>query len=109
MAQYGIEKRAHTPVNFLAGDFPTATDVATAKKAIKERTPVTMGDDGKLEAVTASTIEKLTGIAATDAEADEQCVYFLTGEFFADALTLPDGVTVDAIKGTLRNKSIFLR
>ena len=107
MAQYEIEKREHTPVNFLAGDFPTATDTATAKAAIKERTPVTMGDDGKLEAVTSATIEKLTGIAATNA--DEQCVYFLTGEFFADALELPSGVTADAIKETLRNKSIFLR
>lgn len=109
MAQYEIEKREHTPVNFLAGDFPTATDVATAKAAIKERTPVTLGDDGKLEAVTSATIEKLTGIAATNAEADEQCVYFLTGEFFASALELPSGVTADAIKETLRNKSIFLR
>ena len=93
MAQYEIEKREHTPVNFLAGDFPTATDTATAKAAIKERTPVTMGDDGKLEAVTSATIEKLTGIAATN----------------ADALELPSGVTAYAIKETLRNKSIFLR
>ena len=109
MAQYEIEKREHTPVNFLAGDFPTATDTATAKAAIKERTPVTMGDDGKLEAVTTATIQKPPGIAATTPEADEQCVYILTGEFFADALELPSGVTAYAIKETLRNKSIFLR
>ena len=33
----------------------------------------------------------------------------LTGEFFADGLTLPDGVTVEALKPAFRKLGIFLK
>lgn len=43
------------------------------------------------------------------AESGEPVVYFITGEFFADALNMPAGVEADDIKDGLRKLSIFLR
>ena len=34
---------------------------------------------------------------------------YLTGEFFADGLALPDGVTAADIEAALRNIGIFLK
>ena len=50
----------------------------------------------------------LCGIAADDST-DGGVVYYLTGEFFADALTLPSGVTVEALKPAFRKLGIFLK
>ena len=47
--------------------------------------------------------------AAAAAAADEPVVYYITGEFFQEALNLPEGVTVEDIKEPLRKLSIFLR
>ena len=49
------------------------------------------------------------GIAATAAEAAEEVVVYLTGEFFADAITLPEGVTADTLAKAFRNIGIFLK
>ncbi len=109
MGQYSVVEREYAPINFFAGDFPTMTDTGEAAGEIKERMPVILDSSGKIAPVTKATVQQLTGIAAMDAAEGESCVFYQTGEFFANALVLPDEVTVDAIKEILRSKSIFLR
>ena len=96
---YEIETRSHEPVNLFAGEFPTVTEEGVAGAAIAERTP------GTRPATTGDVI----GITAAAAEKDGPVVYYLTGEFFADAINLPSGVEIDDIKDPLRKISIFLR
>lgn len=119
MAKYAVEKRSTEPKNFFAGDFPTLTETGTAGAKLAEHTPVTMNSDGEIVAVAAAsgsgssavaaTTGAVIGITAEAAEKDEPVVYFMTGEFFADALNLPSGVEVTDIKDSLRKLSIFLR
>ena len=59
--------------------------------------------------LTAETAANVVGITAAAAAADEPVVYYMTGEFFEEALNLPSGVTAEDIKGPLRKMSIFLR
>lgn len=109
---YEIETRKHEPKNFFAGDFPTLTESGTAGESLEEYTPVTKNTDGSIIAVSAPTEGKemvVIGITAAAAEKDEPVVYYMTGEFFADALNLPTGVTIEAVKDALRKISIFLR
>ena len=109
MGMYEIETRACEAKNFFAGDFQTLAESGTAGGALAEHMPVTEDADGKIVAVTAETAANVVGITAAAAAADEPVVYYMTGEFFQEALSLPDGVTVEAIKGPLRKLSIFLR
>lgn len=106
---YSIEERKHEPVNFFAGDFPTLPESGTAGAEVKERMPVTKDASGNIIPVTADTVAAVVGITAAAAAKDEPVVYYMTGEFFADALNLPTGVTVDTVKDALRKVSIFLR
>lgn len=115
---FGAEKREYTPKNIFAGDFPTATDTGEAGAALAEFQPVTIDASGKIVAVApagtgegaaAATTGDVVGITAAAAGKGEQVVYFLTGEFFADALALPNGVAVADIKLPLRKIGIFLK
>lgn len=126
---YEIQKDQTSPVNFFAGDYPVATAVreVSSGKSVKKYDPVKLVD-GKVEPVvkveaseanSGSTIPAKTeyenttagiyGIAATAAEAAEEVVVYLTGEFFADAITLPEGVTADTLAKAFRNIGIFLK
>ena len=49
------------------------------------------------------------GIAAAAAGNGEPVTYYMTGEFFADALALESGADLAKIKEALRKVSIFLR
>lgn len=109
MAKYAVETRSTEPKNFFAGDFPTLPETGTAGEKLAEHTPVMAGEDGNIVAVTKAAAEKVVGITAEAAESGEPVVYYMTGEFFADAITLPDGVTIEDIKDSLRKLSIFLR
>lgn len=109
MAKYAVETRSTEPKNFFAGDFPTLPDSGTAGAKLAEHTPVAKNEDGNIVAVTAETIDKAVGITAEAAENGEPVVYYMTGEFFADALNLPEGVKIEDIKDSLRKLSIFLR
>jgi len=51
----------------------------------------------------------LYGITATSAEADGECVVYLTGAFFADGLVLETGVAADDLEAAFRNIGIFLK
>lgn len=109
MANYAVETRNTTPKNFFAGDFPTVTESGTAGEAIKEYAPVVINDSGKVVNVAAATKDKVIGISAAAAGANEPVVYYQTGEFFANALNMPDGVTAGDVAPYLRKLSIFLR
>ena len=126
---YEINTDQHNPVNFFAGDFPIVTAVGTVNtgKTIRKFEPVKI-IDGKIEPVVKiaasavdaenaipakteaeNTTENIYGIAADAATADEEVVIYLTGEFFADAITLPANVTIDTLKPAFRKLGIFLK
>lgn len=107
---YGKTNEASTtPNNFFAGDFPTLTETGTAGAAIAKYAPVCKNSDGEIVTIAAATKANVIGIAAEAAGEDEPVVFYQTGEFFADALAMPDGVTTGDIADTLRGLSIFLR
>ena len=93
-----------------AGDYPVVTGSGTVaeKETILGLMPVTLGADGRLSAVTASTVADVYGIAADKAEAGEEAVIYLTGQFFGDALELPEGITAADLKAPFRRLGIFL-
>jgi len=106
---YGINKAVSKPDNFFAGSFPIATDFGEIKKGatVRARVPVVKGADG-IEEATAATLGDVIGLTAAEPSGNE-VVYYLTGEFFTQAITLPNGVTAEALKPALRKVGIFLR
>ena len=98
---YEINRDQTSPVNFFAGDFPVVTEAGDVKSGatVRKYAPVIKTADG---------LADLHGIAADDST-DGGVVCYLTGEFFADALTLPDGVTADTLKPAFRKLGIFLK
>lgn len=106
---YSINESTYTPDNFFAGSFPIAKDFGAIKPGatINKHAPVVQGETG-IEEATAATLDKLIGIAADEPNAGG-VVYYLTGEFFAQALHLPDGVTTAALKPAFRKMGIFLK
>lgn len=119
MGMYEIERRKYEPKNFFAGDFPIVPESGTAAADIPEFTPVTMDADGKItpiaaakgsgDTATTSTVGEVIGITAEAAEKDGPVVYYQTGEFFASAINLPEGVTLAELKPALRKLTIFLK
>lgn len=119
MARYAVKTRSTEPKNFFAGDFPTLTETGTAGEKLEEHTPVAVNEGGEIVAVAAAsgsgesakaaTTGEVVGITAEAAEDGEPVVYYMTGEFFAGALNLPEGVAIEDIKDSLRKLSIFLR
>lgn len=126
---YEIQKDQTSPVNFFAGDYPVATAVrkVSSGKSVKKYDPVKLVG-GKVEPIVkvdasaadsgSTTLAKteyenatagIYGIAAGDAGAGEGVVVYLTGEFFADAINLPDSVTVETLTTAFRNIGIFLK
>ncbi len=107
--------------NFIAGDFPIVRDFGTIKAnaVIHKNAPLIQGEDG-IEELTAAmlpttgenasagSLDKLIGIAADEPSGDE-VVYYATGEFFAEGLTLPEGVTAAALKPAFRKLGIFIK
>ena len=126
---YEIQKDQSVPVKFFAGEYPvvTAVKAVATGKSVKQYEPVKLTDNGiepvvkvaASEAVSGTstpakseyenTTAGIYGIAATAAEAAEEVVVYLTGEFFADAITLPEGVTADTLAKAFRNIGIFLK
>lgn len=101
---------SYTPKMIHAGDYPIVTDSGTVAdgNTILKLMPVTLGTDGKLSAVTASTIANVYGLAAEAAKAGEDVVIYLTGQFFGEALEVPTGTTVADFKAPFRKLGIFL-
>lgn len=129
---YEIQKDQSVPVKFFAGEYPvvTAVKAVAAGKSVKQYEPVKLTDNGIEPVVKVAASEAVSGTstpakseyenttagiygiaatAATATEATEEVVVYLTGEFFADAITLPEGVTADTLAKAFRNIGIFLK
>lgn len=118
---YEIGKNELSAENFIAGGFPIVTEWGNVKEGanIRKFAPVIDGENG-IEEITAAalptagenastgSLDKIVGIAADDSS-NGKVIYYLTGEFFANALTLPSGVTAKDIKPALRKIGIFLK
>lgn len=103
-----------TPEHFIAGvTVPIATAVKEAAETFPARTPVALNSDGKLVAVVTSedgsNLEKIYGIVPESAEAGEEAVVYLSGEFFADSLACGENAAVADMEIALRNIGIFLK
>jgi hypothetical protein len=108
----------YKPDNLLAGEYPRIERLVTiaagadlAKGAILGR--ITASGKFKLSASASSdgsqTPDAILAEKASAAGADVQAVVYFSGEFNENALTLGAGHTLDAVRLTLKAKSIYLR
>ncbi len=108
----------YTPDNLLAGEYPRLERLVTiaagadlAKGAVLGR--ITASGKFKLCASASSdgsqTPDAILAEKASAAGADVQAVVYFSGEFNENALTLGAGHTLDAVRLTLKAKSIYLR
>ena len=93
-----------TPDYFIAG---TTVGIVTAAK--EASAAIAAHNLVLLDGSNALNVTGLYGIAAEDAASGKDAVVYLTGEFFAEGLALPDGVTAADIEVALRNIGIFLK
>ena len=100
----------YNPKMVHAGDYPVVTDSGTVAEGetIIELMPVALGTDGKIKAVTSDTVADVYGLAAENAEAGEEVVIYLTGQFFGDSIEVPAGTTAADYKAPFRKLGIFL-
>ncbi|MBE6012091.1 MAG: hypothetical protein E7234_05990 [Lachnospiraceae bacterium] len=106
---YEIKSDSYNPVNVFAGDYPVIKDYGKVKEneVIRKLVPVVSSEAG-FEEVTAENISGLYGIAADDSSGGEVVMY-LTGEFFTEGITMPEGVTANLLKPAFRKLGIFLK
>jgi hypothetical protein len=106
---YEIQTDQTSPINFLEGDFPVAKGVgAVASDATVRKYAPIISTDGGITEATADELTDLIGIAASE-PTDGGVVYYMTGEFCAGALVLPDGVTLDALTPIAQKLNIYLK
>ena len=99
----------HEPEYFEAGGHPIAKAVKEAAADIAAHAPVILNESGKLEAATKENKASLYGLLPEAAENGKEAVVYLTGEFFADALVLPESTTAKDFEVELRKLGIFLK
>ncbi len=101
---------SYTPKMIYAGDFPIVTDtgIVDTGEVISAFSPVVLGSDGKIKVATKDTIEDVYGLAVEDAIEEETVAIHLTGQFFGEALVLPEGTTASDFKVAFRKLNIFL-
>ena len=105
----GVKTFRHEPEYFEAGSYPIAKSVKTAAAELKARAPVQLDESGKIKPVATGEEGNVYGIVPEAAEANEEAVVYLTGEFFSDSLALEEGVTPDTLETHLRKINIFLK
>lgn len=117
----GVKTFRHEPEYFEAGTHPIAKAVKTAAVDIPAHAPVVLNSDGELALITVTkggtdaaptytvSTTGLYGIVPEATEKDEDAVVYLTGEFFADSLTLPENAKIADVETPLRNIGIFLK
>ena len=59
--------------------------------------------------MTADNKASVYGLVPDSIRADEEGPVWLTGEYFADSLVLPEGMTAADVETALRNIGIFLK
>lgn len=109
---YEVKSYEMTPENFYAGTMAIGKEGLNVKEGETiEAMALVKLEDGEAVAYTADDASAGTipyGIAVSDEENGSVVVY-LTGEFFGDALKLPEGVEVETVKPLLRENGIFLK
>jgi len=92
------------------GDLPTLSTSATDTATISTTTPYVAGADPEPTKTAAeNTAAGLYGIAADDAEAGDEVVVYLTGEYFASAIDWPENVTKEMLRPYFRSLGVFLK
>ena len=116
-----VKTYRYDPHHFEAGTGPVAKAAKVAAVDIPAHAPVVLNSDGKLALITATTTGEgdaakttvattgLYGLTPDSIKAGEEGPVWLTGEYFADSLALPEGVTAADIEVALRNIGIFLK
>ena len=111
----------YEPSHFEAGVGPVAKAVKVAAADIPAHAPVVGDREGKRAlfpapppgggdaAKTTVTTTGIYGLTPDSIRKDEEGPVWLTGEYFADSLVLPEGVTVEDVEVPLRNIGIFLK
>lgn len=117
----GVKKFSTEPRYFEAGDYPVAKTVKVAAADIPAHAPVVLNGDGKVELITVTTAGQgetakttvtttgLYGLTPDSIREGEEGPVWLTGEYFADSLVLPEGVTAADVEADLRKINIFLK
>lgn len=99
----------YSPKMVLTGEFPMLTDTGTAGEAVNQWDIVMLdAATGNVKRATAAGIDTVVGVAAVVAAKNDPVVYYMTGEFFADAIGMND-IDEATAKAALRKLSIFLR
>lgn len=104
-----VKTYRYDPHHFEAGVGPVAKAAKVAAADIPAHAPVALDGDGKLALLTADNKASLYGLTPDSIRADEEGPVWLTGEYFADSLVLPEGMTAADIEVALRNIGIFLK
>lgn len=109
---YEVNTYAKNGDNFILGDMKIAKESlgVNTGETIAARSLVKIVD-GKASAYTADDASSEVvpyGIAAADAENDLVVVY-MTGEFAASKLALPEGLEAETVAPLLRSNGIFLK
>lgn len=119
--ELGVKKFSTAPSYFEAGTYPVAKAVKVAAADIPAHAPVVLNGDGKLELISVTTTGSgettkttvtttgIYGVTPDSIKKDEEGPVWLTGEFFADSMVLPEGATVADVETALRNIDIFLK
>ena len=102
-----MEKREFTPKNLINGAFPIVTKSDTAGATIREGEIVAISE-GKVTPVTSGTLANVAGIAAHPAIDGVIVNYYATGQFNADSVILPEGVTMAEAKAALEKLNIYI-
>lgn len=117
MSELNVQTYEQIPARFEAGPFPVAKAAKEAAEDIPAHAPVALNGEGKLALLTATTAEDVTtvdaaglyGVTPEAIEAGKTGPVYLTGEFFADSLVLPDGAAAADVEIPLRAIGIFLK
>ena len=104
-----VQKFSTAPGYFEAGGYPVAKAVKVAAADLEAHAPVALDGSGNLVAVTADNKANVYGLLPDSIRADEEGPVWLTGEYFADSLVLPEGMTAADIEADLRKIGIFLK
>ena len=99
----------YDPHHFEAGVGPVAKAAKVAAADIPAHAPVVLDGDGKLALITADNQAGIYGLTPDSIRAGEEGPVWLTGEYFADSLALPEGVTAADVEVPLREIGIFLK
>lgn len=101
---------SYEPEYFIAGtNIRIATAVKEAGTNLSAHTPVLLAEGKVTPVAEAAKLTGLYGVTAEAAKSGEDAIIYLSGEFFADALVLPAGMTAADVEVPLRNLGIYLK